>query len=85
MWLSDEAKATLLAARQRQDGKAPEGVPRHGYLLCHGQPVELRATTLALLRRTRAQARHGHDPAGHGDQRSLERAALVQRVALHRN
>jgi hypothetical protein len=69
MWLSNEAKATLLAARQRQNGQALQVLTQpfaSPYLLLHGQTCQAKAETLGLLRAERArvqQAPHGARPS----------------------
>jgi hypothetical protein len=93
--MTHDALMTLIHARERQDGLAPDGLPRHGYLLCHGQPVGLRAETLALLRqhrgtlqqRLRAWSTHGDQahPIPRVETSSLERRALLTRGQMHRN
>jgi hypothetical protein len=86
--MTHDARMTLIHERQRQDGLAPEGLPRHGYLLCHGQPVGLRAETLALLRQHRGtlQQRWGQaHPLPRVETSTLERRALLTRGQMHRN
>jgi hypothetical protein len=86
--MTHDALMTLIHARQRQDGLAAEALPRHGYLLCSGQPVGVRAKTLALLRHGRETLRQ-RQAQGKSiprvETQTLGRAAMEQRGQMHRN
>jgi hypothetical protein len=86
--MTHDALMTLIHERERQDGIAAEALPRHGYLLCTGQPVGVRAETLALLRHGREGLRQRQaqgKPIPRVEAQTLARTALQQRGQMHRN